>query len=118
VFHRVLFDEVARGALGRGHLLEGGNIDLDIEVTGIGDDGSILHHFEVFFAEDVLVAGHGAEHIANLGGVVHGHDAEAVHRGFQGVGGPGSVEAPGGPGPGGGGGGPAPAPAVARHNEL
>src|SRR5216683_1709445 len=76
---RVFFDGTAGGALGRRHLIEGHDVDLHVEVAGVGDDGSVFHDFEVFFGQDALVAGDGAEHIAQFGGLVHGHYAEAVH---------------------------------------
>ena len=44
------------------------------------DDGAVLHHLEMLFADDGFVAGDGAEDIADRRGLVHGHDAEAVHR--------------------------------------
>src|SRR4249919_233615 len=32
------------------------DVDLDIEVAGVGEDGAVLHHLEVLAPEDVLVA--------------------------------------------------------------
>ena len=37
----------------------------------------------MFFSQYVLVAGHGAENIADPSSFVHGHYAEAVHHGFE-----------------------------------
>ncbi len=37
----------------------------------------------MFFGEHALVAGHGAEHVAELRGFVHRHHAEAVHHRFE-----------------------------------
>ena len=50
---------------------------------GVGNDGAVLHDFEMFFGEDVLVAGDGAENVAQLCGFGHGHHAESVHGGFE-----------------------------------
>src|SRR5579864_1816963 len=83
VAQRVLFDELARSALRRRHFLQRGNINLDIEVAGVGNDRAILHYFEVIFGEHVLVAGDGAEDVAKLRGFGHGHHAETVHGSFE-----------------------------------
>src|SRR5579863_4437486 len=41
----------------------------------------------MIFGEHALVAGDGAENVAELGGFGHAHHAEAVHHGFEGFGG-------------------------------
>ena len=41
----------------------------------------------MFFGEHALVAGHGAEHVAEFRGFGHRHHAEAVHHGFERLGG-------------------------------
>ena len=64
VFQRVLFDEGARGALGGRQLLERGDVDFDVEVAGVRDDRAVFHQFEVLFGQHVLVAGDGAEDVA------------------------------------------------------
>src|SRR3984893_4791000 len=46
VLQRVLVDEVAHRALLR-VLLQPGDVDLDVEVAGVGDDGAVLHLLEV-----------------------------------------------------------------------
>ena len=71
-------------ALG-GHGGEGLDVDLDVEVAGVADDGAVLHGLEVVLADDVHVAGQGDEEVADLGGLLHGHDVEAVHGGLQGA---------------------------------
>src|SRR5271165_1329470 len=87
VFQRVLFDEGAGGALGGRHVLEGGDVDFDVEVAGVRNNRSVLHQREVIFGEHTLVAGYGAEHVAAFGGFVHAHDAKAVHDGLERFGG-------------------------------
>ena len=72
--HRPAFDR---------HLLEGGDVDLDVEVTRVADDRAVFHEFEMLLGEHVLVAGHGAENVAKLGGFFHRHHAETVHHGFE-----------------------------------
>ena len=83
VFQRVLFDEGARGALRRRHVLQRGDIDFDVEVSGVGNDRTVFHQREMIFGEHALVAGDGAEHVAQLRRLGHRHDAEAVHHGFE-----------------------------------
>src|SRR5258707_9483046 len=65
------------------HLFQGRDIDLDVEVAGVGYDGAILHHFEVTAVNHVDIAGHRAEDVADPGGIHHRHDLIAIHDGFQ-----------------------------------
>ena len=83
VLHGVLFDEVAGGALGGSHLLERRDVDFDVEVSRVRNDRAVFHDLEVLFREHILVAGDGAEDVADLGGVDHRHHAEAIHDGFE-----------------------------------
>ena len=48
-------------------------------------DGAVFHFLEVIVGDDDLVAGDGDEHVADFGGFAHGHHAEAVHHGFDGL---------------------------------
>src|SRR5438552_3974562 len=84
IFHRIFFDELARGTAGRSHLLQRGDINLHVEVPGVGDHGAVFHHVEMLFVEHVLIAGNGDEDIADLGSFAHGHDAVPIHDGFDG----------------------------------
>jgi hypothetical protein len=54
-------------------------------VAGIGEHRAVLHFVEVLGGEHALIAGDGDKNIADLGGFGHGHDAEAVHHGFDGA---------------------------------
>src|SRR5450756_2185049 len=83
VGHGVLLDELANGALLHGELLEGRDVDLDVEVAGVGDDRAVLHDLEVLAAQHVDVAGGGDEQLGHLGGLGDGHDAVAVHDRFE-----------------------------------
>src|SRR5215468_10189828 len=49
----------------------------------VGDDRAILHDVEVFFGEDVFIAGDRAKHVADFGGFDHRHHAETVHHGLE-----------------------------------
>ena len=40
-----------------GHLCQGREVDLDVKVAGVGQDGSILHDLQVLPVHDVDVAG-------------------------------------------------------------
>jgi hypothetical protein len=59
------------------------DVDLHIEVTGVGNDRAVFHHFEMMLVDHVEVACHGAEDVADLGGFGHRHDLEAVHDRFE-----------------------------------
>src|SRR2546430_4617243 len=63
-----------------GQLVQRLEVDLGVEVAGVGEDGAVLHGGEVLAVEDVDVAGDGDEDVAFPGGALHGHDAKAVHR--------------------------------------
>ena len=65
------------------HPLQRRNVDLDVEVAGVGHDGAVLHHLEVTLIKDMDVAGRGAEDVADGCGLHHWHDAEAVHHRLQ-----------------------------------
>ena len=80
-------DEGTRALCERGDFFERGDVDFDVEVAGVAHDRTVLHMFEMFGGEDGFVAGDGDEDVADFGGFGHGHDAEAVHDGFDGAGG-------------------------------
>ena len=80
-----LVDELADHPPRPRPLRERRDVDLDVEVAGVADDRAVLHDREVLVRDDVLVAGHGDEDVADLGGLGHRHDPEAVHRGFEGA---------------------------------
>ncbi len=82
---RVFVDERPDLALGFRQPLQGRDVDLDVEVAGIGDDGAALHGQKMFFADDALVPGNGHEDVPDPGGLGHGDDGEAVHPGLQGA---------------------------------
>ena len=60
-------DVVLAGAV----VVEPLDIDLAVEVSNVTDDGVFHHLGEVGAGQDVLAAGRGHEHAANLAGLVH-----------------------------------------------
>ncbi|HET8968654.1 MAG TPA: adenosylhomocysteinase, partial [Gaiellaceae bacterium] len=64
-------------------LAEGADLDLDVEVARVAEDRAVLHPLHVLAREDVLVAGRGAEDVADRGRLLHREDLEAVHRGLE-----------------------------------
>src|SRR5437773_2170787 len=83
-FELVLVHQRAHASLAHRHLLEGGDVDLDVEVAAVRDDRAILHGLEVLAPEHRLVARHGHEQVAPRGGFLHGHDLETVHGRLEG----------------------------------
>ena len=69
--------------LAAGELLERRDVDLDVEVAGVADDGAVLHRREVLAAQDFQVAGERAEDVADRHGLGHRHHAVAVHLGLE-----------------------------------
>ena len=66
-----------------GDLFEGIEVDLVIEVAGVGHDRARTHLCEVGLINHVDVSGRGDEDVAFGGSVGHRHDAEAVHHRFE-----------------------------------
>jgi len=81
----VLVDAAAYAASDSfGDFFEALDVDFDIEVAAVADDGAVFHFAEVFGSDDVFVAGECDEEVPEGGGVGHGHDEEAIHGGFEG----------------------------------
>ena len=70
-------------ALGVG--LEPGNVDLDVEVADVADDGIVLHDGEVGTGDDVAAAGGGDEDLADWCSLLHGENLEARDCGLESV---------------------------------
>jgi hypothetical protein len=68
-----------------GVLLEPRNVDFDVEVTDVADDGVVGHSLEVHASEDVTAAGGGDEDLALGGSLLHGGDLEAGDGGLESV---------------------------------
>src|SRR6185295_3566174 len=75
-----LLDEFPRSARLLRHLAESRDLDLDVEVTRVREDSSVLHLPHVLASDHRLVAGGSAEDVACLRGLGHRLDLEAVHR--------------------------------------
>ena len=83
VGERELLDELARLARLRRERLQRRDVDLDVEVAGVGEDRAVLHPLQVLARDDVLVAGRRAEDVADLRGLRHRQHLEAVHHGLE-----------------------------------
>lgn len=59
--------------------LEPGNVDLDVEVTNIADNGVVGHSLEVNASQDITATSGGDEDLTNLGSLLHGCDLVASH---------------------------------------
>src|SRR5207248_5920918 len=78
-----LLDVLAHLAALLGHRLQRRNVDLHVEVAGVGYDRAVLHQLEIFLVEHVDIAGDRAEDVTDFGGLGHGHHSEAIHHSFQ-----------------------------------
>ena len=65
--------------------LEPGNVDLDVEVANVADDGVVGHSLEVLANKDVTAASGGDEDLADGGSLLHGGDLVAGHGSLEGV---------------------------------
>ena len=80
VVHRELLDELARLARLDGERAKRRDVDLDVEVAGVAEDRAVLHGLHVLAGDHVLVAGRGAEDVADRGGLGHRQHLVAVHQ--------------------------------------
>ena len=62
-----------------------GDVDLQVEVADVADDGVVGHLLHVPAEDDVAAAGGGDEDVAPRGGLVHRRHLEALHRRLQGA---------------------------------
>src|SRR5215510_14596092 len=83
VLQRVLIDELADGGFVLGNRAKDIEVQLDVEVTAVGDDRPVLHPLEVLLADDVNVAGGNAEEVADFGRLANWHHAVAIHHRFE-----------------------------------
>ena len=58
-------------------------VDLDVEVSGVGQQRPVLHPFEMLLSQHATRAGDRHEHITTLGGGQSGHHLVARHPGLQ-----------------------------------
>ena len=62
--------------------VEPGDVDLQVEVADVADDGVAGHPLHVLAADDVAAAGGSDEDVAPRRGVFHGGHFEAFHGGL------------------------------------
>jgi len=65
--------------------LEPGNVNLNVEVTNVADNGIVAHGLEVTADKDVTAASGGDEDLTDLRGLIHGLDFEALNGGLESV---------------------------------
>lgn len=65
--------------------LQGSDVDFNVEVTDVTDNGVFWHGFEVFTSDDVSTTGGGDEDLTNGGDFVHGGDLVTGDGSLQGV---------------------------------
>ena len=68
-----------------GVLLQPGNVNLNVEVTNVADNGVLGHGLEVLADENVTAAGGGDEDLTDGSGLLHGGDLVAGDGGLEGV---------------------------------
>ena len=68
-----------------GVLFQPSDVDLNVEVTDIGDDGVVLHDREVLASDDIPVAGGRDKDVGTGSSVLHGSDLETSHASLEGV---------------------------------
>ena len=66
-------------------LLQPSNVDLNIKVADVGDNGVLGHGLEVLAGDDVPVAGGGNEDVGTRSGVFHGSHFVTGHSGLESV---------------------------------
>ena len=77
VLHEVAVDLGLDAGDRLGVLLEPSNVDFDVEVTDVADDGIIRHSLEVLACQDVTATGGGDENLTLGSSLLHGRDLEA-----------------------------------------
>ncbi len=83
VFHYIFFAVGSDFDGGFTDLIQFGDIDLTIIVSGVADHGAVFHGFKVVFDENVFHAGGSNKDIADFGCFIHGHDPVAFKGGFK-----------------------------------
>lgn len=75
------FDIDDRGSI----LLQPSDVDFNVEVTDVGDDGVFGHDLEVLAGDNVLVSSGGDEDVGAGSGVFHGGDFVTGHSSLESV---------------------------------
>lgn len=74
-------DALDAGSVG----LEPGNVDLNVEVANVADNGIVGHGLEVLAGDDVTAAGGGDKDLTDGSGLLHSGDLEAGDGGLESV---------------------------------
>lgn len=85
ILHQVAIDLGLNAGDRLGVLLEPSNIDFDIEVTNVADNGVVGHGLEVLASQDVTATSGGDEDLTLGSSLLHGGDLEAGDSGLQSV---------------------------------
>lgn len=85
VLHEVAVDLGLDAGDRLGVLLEPRNVDFDIEVTDVADNGVVGHRLEVLASQDVTATGGGDEDLTLGSSLLHGGDLEAGDGSLEGV---------------------------------
>lgn len=65
--------------------LQPGNVDLNVEVTNVANNGVVAHGLEVAADQDVTATSGGNEDLTDLGGLLHGGDLVTLDSSLEGV---------------------------------
>lgn len=65
--------------------LQPGNVDLNVEVTNVANNGVVAHGLEVAANQDVTATSGGNEDLTDLGGLLHGGDLVTLDSSLEGV---------------------------------
>src|ERR1700738_5345714 len=65
------------------HLAQGDQVKLEIEMTAVADDRSVLHRREMISVDYVTISGYGNEDVANRRGRSDWHHSKSVHHCFD-----------------------------------
>jgi hypothetical protein len=65
--------------------LQPGDVDLNVEVTNVANDGILAHDLEVLADDDVTATGGSDEDLSTRSSLLHGDDLVAGHGGLEGV---------------------------------
>lgn len=85
VVHEVAVDLGLDAGDRLGVLLEPGNVDFDVEVTDVADNGVVGHLLEVLASQDVTATSGGDEDLTLGSGLLHGGDLEAGNGSLESV---------------------------------
>ena len=79
VGQHVLVHKGLDAPLGCSHAFQGRDIDFDVEMAAVGQDGAVLHPANMRLVDYITLSRHRNEDIADFGGVQQRHDLGTVH---------------------------------------